>query len=352
MEDRIRIKFWTNGTFEVEPPKLRYAGGNCTLLRLEVDKLSYFELLDYAMEYGSYESKNLWLYCKIPGDGRLKRLVMDRDVTEIVSMVNSTSDKGLAIYVQNQPIKKSKAQFTSPQDQPIDKPIDQPIVQPNTQPPSPLKPLVKVTASHPIDNDLDEIDSGGSDSYSESSKDNDSIDVSYKCDLDDVGSDKDDEEWRASIAAIKHVNEEDAKSNQKLLEECLKQSVDEVKEAYSSYEDSDADVHSPGESEDDNIRGNKYKEFVPVVNEQTNWFKFKWVVGIKFPTRDAFKDSVRKYAISNGRNVYIATSNSIRGGRLGVECVEGCPFYLYCSYHKDKSCSCILVNNDVLMYEI
>jgi hypothetical protein len=113
------------------------------------------------------------------------------------------------------------------------------------------------------------------------------------------------------------LKNEDAASKKQLLEQCIKDVVvkygglneDTNIEGYSSYEDSNAEINTPGDSEDDDIRGNKYKVSVPVINDQTDWKKFNWVVGIRFRTRAAFKEAVRKYVVSNGRNLYVSVSD-------------------------------------------
>ncbi|KAK1424070.1 hypothetical protein QVD17_19382 [Tagetes erecta] len=95
------------------------------------------------------------------------------------------------------------------------------------------------------------------------------------------GSYKDDDEWRQSIATIQNVRKEDNENKEKI------------------YDDSEGDVRTPGESEDDDILGKKNSANVPVVNEHTYWNKFIWVVGTRFPTRDAFKDAVKKYVVAH-----------------------------------------------------
>ncbi|KAK9079880.1 hypothetical protein SSX86_001553 [Deinandra increscens subsp. villosa] len=161
-----------------------------------------------------------------------------------------------------------------------------------------------------------------------------------------------DEEWKASVEAIVKVDKIDESADKEVVDTILTQpvgeghptfEVPEVEEApveggYSSYEDSDAEINSPGDSEEDDIRGNKYKLNVPIVTDETDWSKWDWIVGTRFPTRAAFKEAVRRYAVNNGRNLRISVSNRKRGGRIGVKCVDGCPFKLYCSVNEKSGC--------------
>ncbi|KAK9067585.1 hypothetical protein SSX86_011696 [Deinandra increscens subsp. villosa] len=159
------------------------------------------------------------------------------------------------------------------------------------------------------------------------------------------GSDTDDEEWRQSRVVIEQVNNTQDESNKIVVAKFINESIDENRKeveveagGYSSYEDSDADVNSPGESDDDDIRGNKYKVKVPIVTDTTNWSKWQWVPGTRFATRDAFREAVRRYAVTNGRNLKISVSNKNRNGRLGAYCVQGCPFKVYLSFVEKKAC--------------
>ena len=132
----------------------------------------------------------------------------------------------------------------------------------------------------------------------------------------------------------------------KLLQLCLHANDIEVQETgnkqtvdgHSSYEDSEGDVKTPGDSSDDDFLGKKYSPSVPVVTDHTDWTKCTWVVGTRFPSRDAFKQVVKKYVVANGKNVVVSVSNKNRGGRIGITCVKDCPFNIYCSFHEEKNC--------------
>ncbi|XP_057250649.1 uncharacterized protein LOC104893349 [Beta vulgaris subsp. vulgaris] len=69
-----------------------------------------------------------------------------------------------------------------------------------------------------------------------------------------------------------------------------------------------------------------------LVSEDADFSKFNWKVGQRFPSRAAFRKAVSKYGILQGRNLKYISSNKNRLERLGVVCVEGCPFKLYASW--------------------
>ena len=95
---------------------------------------------------------------------------------------------------------------------------------------------------------------------------------------------------------------------------------------FSEYEDSD--------DEADDATG---------VHGGTDFRKFKWIVGQVFSTPVEFKEAVRKYAIHQGRNVKFYLSDKSKLNKLGVRCVDGCPFKLYASW--DKKRACFIVNS-------
>ena len=70
---------------------------------------------------------------------------------------------------------------------------------------------------------------------------------------------------------------------------------------------------------------------------QTALRKFKWIVGHVFSTPVEFNEVVRKYAIHQERNVKFCLSDKCKLNKLGVRCIEGCPFKLYASWDKTRA---------------
>ena len=73
------------------------------------------------------------------------------------------------------------------------------------------------------------------------------------------------------------------------------------------------------------------------VLEHIEFRKFKWQVGLSFPNSRAFRDALKHYALIQGRNMRIDISNKKRQQRIGVSCVEGCPFKMYGSWDKSST---------------
>ncbi|XP_074313573.1 uncharacterized protein LOC141648755 [Silene latifolia] len=113
----------------------------------------------------------------------------------------------------------------------------------------------------------------------------------------------------------------------------------------SDYDRSDDDIDTPDENEEDPVPGKKKKSSVLVVNEHTDFTKLKWAVGIRFPSREVFRDCVTRYSIAQGRNCTFVVSDKSRGKRLGVKCKEGCPFNLYGSWDNSQACFLIKTVN-------
>ncbi|KAH9608296.1 hypothetical protein KSS87_011441, partial [Heliosperma pusillum] len=113
--------------------------------------------------------------------------------------------------------------------------------------------------------------------------------------------------------------------------------------AASDYDHSGDEVETPGESEDESVPGKRKKSAVSVIDERSDFSKLKWCVGIRFPTRENFRECVTRYAVAQGRNLVFVVSDNSRGRRLGVKCKEGCPFKLYGSW--DNQSACFLVKS-------
>ncbi|KAL2934028.1 Halomucin [Bienertia sinuspersici] len=104
----------------------------------------------------------------------------------------------------------------------------------------------------------------------------------------------------------------------------------------SDYYNSEDDIETPPDSGDELETGRRSSRGV-LVGPETDFTSFEWKVGQRFATRDDFKAAVAKYAIMQGRDVFVSISNNRRRQELGVRCVEGCPFYLYSSWHSSKA---------------
>lgn len=123
--------------------------------------------------------------------------------------------------------------------------------------------------------------------------------------------------------------------------------VDEVDETgyASEYDGSDEEIYSPVESDDEFNFGRRRKR-VPIIDESTDFSKLKWRVGMRFETREKFKDAVARFAITQGRNVSVTISNKHRQQRVGATCIKGCPFRLYGSWDSRIASFIIKTVND------
>ena len=48
------------------------------------------------------------------------------------------------------------------------------------------------------------------------------------------------------------------------------------------------------------------------MSEHTDFARFEWKVGFRFPNREAFRQSVAKYAVVQGKNLAFVSSNKNR----------------------------------------
>ncbi|KAL2894767.1 DNA translocase FtsK [Bienertia sinuspersici] len=103
----------------------------------------------------------------------------------------------------------------------------------------------------------------------------------------------------------------------------------------SEYFESEDDLDSPVGSEDEGqIKRRSNRSML--VSCDSDFSKFQWKVGQRFPSREEFRQAVVKYAILQGRNLGFVVSNKARRQQLGVKCIKGCPFYLFSSWHSKK----------------
>lgn len=110
----------------------------------------------------------------------------------------------------------------------------------------------------------------------------------------------------------------------------------------SDYADSDEEESSPDEGHDEEEIGRRRRARRLVVGDAvSDWEGFKWQVGLRFPNRETFRDAVRKFAIHNGKNLRVVTSNKKRAQKLEVKCSTTCSFRLYASW--DSSTDCYVV---------
>ena len=113
--------------------------------------------------------------------------------------------------------------------------------------------------------------------------------------------------------------------------------VDDDGDLYSEYEDSDEEMDIlPRSDDDEGIEVRRQKRAL-TVGPKTHFKVFKWVAGQRFSFKTSFKDALAKYAILQGRNVCINSSDKKRGQRTIVKCVVGCPFYLYASWDSRRA---------------
>ncbi|KAL2945507.1 Mucin-5B [Bienertia sinuspersici] len=109
-------------------------------------------------------------------------------------------------------------------------------------------------------------------------------------------------------------------------------------ECVSDYLDSEEDINTPPNSdEEESVGGRRGKSKVISVGH-TDFEKFEWKVGQRFQNRSEFRDAVARYGIYQGRNVCFLISNSKRQQRLGVRCKAPCPFRLYGSWDSRRGC--------------
>ncbi|XP_035845377.1 uncharacterized protein LOC118491594 [Helianthus annuus] len=256
--ERIDVMLWYGGCLDFSFDQPQYIDGNCKLIQMDFDHIAYFELVDYALETNEYESRDFYMYGMDADNGDFKLSRDDKDVLE------------LAMKVVEEPVHEASWAFD------IDKETN-------------LKEVVKESVKEVVqeevfgqhsDKEADlEQDSEDSDYNEESSCDDDedcySDDDEVLEELVGLDSDIEDLEWKQSQDAIKQATKDEEAATKKIIEECIKHNEKEGNfhesndascahvEGYSSYEESDGDIATPGDSEEDDVRGKKFRETAP-----------------------------------------------------------------------------------------
>ncbi|KAL2927052.1 Regulator of G-protein signaling 3 [Bienertia sinuspersici] len=94
-------------------------------------------------------------------------------------------------------------------------------------------------------------------------------------------------------------------------------------EPVSDYEESEDDIHTPEESENEDGQMRAKRSRAILVSRNTDWKSFVWKAGHRFTSREAFRDAVAHFAIAQGRNLSFSTNNRKRQQRMEVKCLTG-----------------------------
>ncbi|KAK9063461.1 hypothetical protein SSX86_017331 [Deinandra increscens subsp. villosa] len=101
MIDRFFFNLHYAGEIKFKPD-LWYCGGLSVGISIVRDKMSFFELCDYAEEYGKYQRGCFSLHWVVPGmcfDGGLLPLNDDNDVASMIDILGDEFDGVVSLYV-------------------------------------------------------------------------------------------------------------------------------------------------------------------------------------------------------------------------------------------------------------
>ncbi|KAL2944395.1 hypothetical protein RDABS01_032742 [Bienertia sinuspersici] len=100
-------------------------------------------------------------------------------------------------------------------------------------------------------------------------------------------------------------------------------------EPLSEYEQSDEEIHTPVDSEEEGGVGRKPRVRSIVVSQNTDWNTFVWSIGQRFTTKEAFREAVIHYAVAQGKNMSFVGSSKKQLQKLEAKCLPACPFQVY-----------------------
>ncbi|CAH9106999.1 unnamed protein product [Cuscuta epithymum] len=318
--DRVSLIFWHGGLFMKKNDKLLYLNGECKSFDIDPDELCWFWLEELAKKCGSY-TRIEEIYYLVPGlplDNGLRRVYNDREVLEMSEIVLKA--RSLDLYVVHG----------------LDQ-AEQVIMLPST-------PNTKTSIESANENQLDGCNVVDHEVQTDIDDDEAELEGEAEDCYDDEAEVSDDE-YRTAKNRVKECNNklfEIAKQLQKEAEEGIlegqRTNVNNLESCLSEYEDTEEEIDTPPDSAEEALTDNRnHKKNDTFVDSNTDFSTFEWKVGQRFATREDFKRAVAKFAILQGRNLSFAMSNKKRQQRLGVKCVDGCPFRLYSSWDSRRA---------------
>ncbi|VFQ75657.1 unnamed protein product [Cuscuta campestris] len=324
------LKLYHGGVFVKTPSSnnfLQYLGGKCQDYTIDPDLIDFFHLLNLAKESGQYQIVVKLYYLK-PKMSLVDGLTLVTGDNEVLAISKIMREMGsVCLYVVHHESEVGTQNLSNKSQMP-------------NFPPNRLLNYEKDIGSNPVD-ESDDIYGVCSDDDDCEAKDMDIL----------IGEDSDtsDDEF---VNAKKSATAFEIKRNkkaQKVQEEIIRGRRSNVwnkatmhrstgeDDHLSEYDESDGDVMTPRESdEDEENEGIRTKSSLPVINKYTDFTKLTWVVGMRFSNREAFRDAVVRYALAQGKNLTFCKSDVKKNQRLGVGCVDGCPFKLFASWESRR----------------
>ncbi|KAL2903511.1 Antiviral helicase SKI2, partial [Bienertia sinuspersici] len=355
----VSLKMCYGGMFVKMGSAVKYMGGEARTFQLDVDELCWFLLEEFAVKCGSY-NKGDHIYYLIPDaetfEKGLRRVYSDDEVRVMsdvmvkfrcisccccnaqsmaVVLGYGASEKTLVQSRKKLSPRRKKSQIVMGggaeqfEAENYEAQNDE-----NADGEGPIYGSIGQSLSE--ENVDDESESQGLSSGEEWGSD----------------SDTDDEEFRDSRRKIEAWNAATLSTARDLQQKALQGTVtrsekgksqDEIEadtvedEFVSDYDESGDELNTESEGEDNEVGKRRKKRKCLVVNSSTDFSNLKWVVGIRFPNREEFKECVTRYAVAQGRNLTWVVSDKGRQQRLGVKCNPGCPFRLYCSWDSRRA---------------
>ncbi|KAL2922951.1 Bifunctional protein GlmU [Bienertia sinuspersici] len=381
------LRFWHGGLFKKLKTGLQYVGGEGRTFLVDVDELCWWFLEQMARKCGAYK-KIVEIYYLMPHstlDEGLKRVYNDKEVLEMAEVV--LKHKALDLYVVHgvdlpeviigvpeeivgvpevsvgvpgvsvEPEvcvgvpgtstaageENSLAPETFEQDLPPDY---HDIYDDRPEIPAPLKDLVGDSGSDTSDPAYEPESEGFEQENEDSEEEELGEEEEIPFELNEA--DSSDDELREARNKVKKRNAECYEIAQTIREQAIQgkfgagaatshqplqnQEAGERNDPLSEYEESEEEMHTPGNSDEEDGIGNKRKARGLLVSANTDWNSFVWKVGQRFTSREAFRDGVAQYAIAHGRNLCFVSSNKSKQQRMEAKCVLGCPFRVYGSW--------------------
>ncbi|KAL2892664.1 Gag-Pol polyprotein [Bienertia sinuspersici] len=325
------------GNFQSVGNKVVYCGRQCKTFRIDPDELSWWDLEERAKECGNYTHIESIHYL-LPGlgfDKGLRRVYNDDEVREMGGLILKDPRPDSPIPVDTLVGNHSDDGDDDDSD-------------------TEYQPLSESSEGEVVGSEGEET-GGEDDTLFDAEDDLDeeerALDTARKDELEGDNGDTSDEEFFTARERVRGCNaklpeiasqlQKDANEGRlgsQVRGEALNAARSEQLEGcVSDYEQSDEEVHTPPDSGEDEALHERRSKRSLLVSLESDFKLFSWKVGQRFATRSDFKKAVAKYGIYQGRNVSIKISNKSRQQRVGVRCLNGCPFQLYASWDSRRS---------------
>ncbi|KAK9063094.1 hypothetical protein SSX86_016964 [Deinandra increscens subsp. villosa] len=226
--DKLKVKIWFRGNFKETKGKtksLENVNGGTLTFEIEMDKVSYFLIRGYVVDYCCYDKLNFDMYYVLPGESiknGLMELNNEQDVKEMITGIGKKLKPSISIYVELKALQKTRPKSIAAHRETRPTTVathDEAQCSPKENPTSNTYQLAEVVEAKwytDVDPELDTNQLVSADAKGDDDEGGDGEETEFEKDTDD-------EEWRVLASKVAKVNMEDELLQKRLIEKLVNQ---------------------------------------------------------------------------------------------------------------------------------